>query len=172
MPGKVRRIVTAVNDAGRSYILSDTRFPPGELAPGESLRVGLWVNAVPASNRGTQDPVPDGLIVQTPPPKGGALIRITDYPPDAERERAPTAADRPGRKTTPDRLAKHPGFHATDTIDFGVVVEPDGPVYNEDTFVYVRVRNRGNQAAGPVTVGLFYADPATSLAFPADWNDG
>src|SRR5947208_11600719 len=123
MPGKVRRIVTAVNEAGRSYILSDTHFPPGELAPGELLRVGLWVNEVPASNRGTHDPVPDGVIVQTPPPKGGALIRITDYPPDAHRERAPTSAERPGRKTTPDRLAKHPGFHATDTLDYAVCLE-------------------------------------------------
>ncbi len=37
MPGKVCRIVTGVNDAGRSYILSDTLLPTGAVAPGELL---------------------------------------------------------------------------------------------------------------------------------------
>lgn len=46
------------------------------------------------------------------------------------------------------------------------------PVFGQDNFVYVRVRNRGTQPTGPVTVALYYADPATSLTFPGDWKDG
>jgi len=38
MPGKVRRIVTGVNAAGRSCILSDTRLPTADAAPGELVR--------------------------------------------------------------------------------------------------------------------------------------
>ena len=34
MPGKVRRIVTGVNAAGRSYIVSDTLLPTAAVAPG------------------------------------------------------------------------------------------------------------------------------------------
>ena len=61
MPGKVRRIVTGVSDAGRSCILSDTLFPTAEIAPGEPVRVGLWTTeAAPISNKGAYDPVPDG----------------------------------------------------------------------------------------------------------------
>ena len=56
MPGKVRRIVTAVNDGGRSYILSDTHLPTAEVAPDESVRVGLWMtDSMPASNQGARD---------------------------------------------------------------------------------------------------------------------
>ncbi len=124
MPGKVRRIVTGVNDAGRSFILSDTLLPAAEAAPGEPVRVGLWTTeSGPASNRG-DDPVPDGVILRTPPAhRGGSVIRITDIPPDTRRAYTPEDLQRRGCKTTPERSAKHPGFHATDTVDYAIGLE-------------------------------------------------
>jgi len=125
MPGKVRRIVTGVNEAGRSCIVSDLHFPATHVAPGEPVRVGLWATgSAPASNEGTSDPVPDGVIMRTPPAqRGGSVIRITDIPP--ERHRMPDAEDlrRRGCKTTPDRSTRHPGFHATDTVDYAICLE-------------------------------------------------
>jgi len=125
MPGKVRRIVTAVNDAGRSYILSDTRLPTTDVAPGHAIRVGLWTtDSARPSNKGTQDPVPDGVIMRTPPAhRGGSVIRITDIPPDAAHAYAPDNLRQRGCKTTPDRSARHPGFHATDTVDYAICLE-------------------------------------------------
>ena len=125
MPGKVRRIVTGVNAAGRSYILSDMRLPTVELAPGEAVRAGLWTtDASPASNEGTRDPVPDGVITRTPPAhRGGSVIRVTEISPDKARAYSPEELRRRGCKTTPDRSAKHPGFHATDTVDYAVCLE-------------------------------------------------
>jgi hypothetical protein len=125
MPGKVRRIVTAVNAAGRSYILSDTRFPAGEVAPGDAVRVGLWTTGqAPSSNEGTHDPVPDGVVMRTPPDQpGGSVIRITDIPPQSARAYGAEDLRRRGCKTTPDRSAKHPGFHATDTVDYAICLE-------------------------------------------------
>ena len=125
MPGKVRRIVTGVNGAGRSCILSDMQFPATAVAPGEPVRVGLWATgSAPDSNQGASDPVPDGVIMRTPPAqRGGSVIRITDIPP--ERQRMPDTKDlqRRGCKTTPDRSARHPGFHATDTVDYAICLE-------------------------------------------------
>jgi quercetin dioxygenase-like cupin family protein len=125
MPGKVRRIVTGVNDAGRSCILSDALLPAAEVAPGEPVRVGLWMtDSAPASNRGTRDPVPDGVILRTPPAhRGGSVIRITDIPPDARRAYTPEDLQRRGCRTTPERSARHPGFHATDTVDYAICLE-------------------------------------------------
>ena len=124
MPGKVRRIVTGVNAAGRSCIVSDTQFPAGEVAPGQPVRVGLWQTAsAPASNT-TADPAPDGVIMRTPPDhRGGTVVRITDIAPD--RQHAYDAENLRARrcKTTPDRSAKHPGFHATDTVDYAICLE-------------------------------------------------
>src|SRR2546425_13182567 len=85
MPGKVRRIVTGVNDAGRSFILSDTLLPTADVARGEPVRVGLWTTeSAPASNKGTHDPVPDGVITRTPPAhRGGTVFPVPTIPPIA-----------------------------------------------------------------------------------------
>src|SRR5215470_2121939 len=125
MPVKVRRIVTGVNAAGRSYIVSDATFPAGDVAPGQAVRVGLWqTDAAPASNAGGADPVPDGVIMRTPPDhRGGSVIRITDIVPDSRHAYDPDELRRRNCKTTPDRSARHPGFHATDTVDYAVCLE-------------------------------------------------
>src|SRR5712691_1034056 len=115
MPGKVRRIVTAVNAAGRSYILSDTNLPTADVAPGESVRAGLWITeTAPASNAGVHDPVPDGVIPKIPPVDiGGTVLRIIDFVPDGVQQPDHAELARRGARTTPDRSAKNPGFHVT-----------------------------------------------------------
>ena len=124
MPGKVRRIVTGVNAAGRSCIVSDTLFPPGGVAPGQPVRVGLWTtDSAPASND-KPDPVPDGVILRTPPDhRGGTVVRITDIVPDSQHAYDPEGLRQRRCKTTPDRSARHPGFHATDTVDYAICLE-------------------------------------------------
>ncbi len=53
---------------------------------------------------------------------------------------------------------------------------PDGgttheaPVVGVTSHAYVRVRNRGTQAANGATVRLFRGDPATALTWPGDWS--
>ena len=125
MPDKVRRIVTGVNSAGRSFILSDTMLPMAPVAPGAAVRTGLWTtSAAPASNEGTNDPVPDGVIMRTPPDhRGGTVVRITDIVPDKLHAYDPDELRRRNCKTTPDRSARHPGFHATDTVDYAICLE-------------------------------------------------
>jgi hypothetical protein len=46
------------------------------------------------------------------------------------------------------------------------------PVFGQENYVYVRLRNRGRQASGQVSVSFYFANPSTKLSFPADWNDG
>lgn len=125
MPRKVRRIVTGVNAAGRSCILSDTLFPTTDVPPGQPVRVGLWTtDSTRPSNEGAHDPVPDGVITRTPPAhRGGSVLRITDIPPDKAHAYDPDNLRQRGCKTTPDRSARHPGFHATDTVDYAICLE-------------------------------------------------
>jgi hypothetical protein len=125
MPGKVRRIVTAVNAAGRSYVLSDTNLPTADVAPGEPVRAGLWITeSAPASNTGVHDPVPDGVIPKIPPVDiGGTVLRIIDFVPDSVQHPDPAELARRGARTSPERSAKHPGFHVTDTVDYAICLE-------------------------------------------------
>ena len=129
MPGKVRRIVTAVNAAGRSYIHSDTNLPTADVAPGEPVRAGLWItDSAPASNVGVRDPVTDGVIPKIPPVDiGGTVLRIIDFVPDSVQHPDPAELARRGARTTPDRSAKNPGFHVTDTVDYAICLE--GEIY-------------------------------------------
>jgi hypothetical protein len=117
--------VTGHNDAGRSIIVSDTLLPPGDLNPSEPLRVGLWLtDRAPASNSGNDDPVPDGVISKIPPQhRGGTVIRITDILPDASRSFSPNELASRGAIITPDRSARHPGFHQTPTVDYAVCLQ-------------------------------------------------
>ena len=112
MSGKVRRIVTGVNASGRSCIVSDTLLPTAEVAPGSPVRAGLWTtDSAPASNKGAADPVPDGIILRTPPDhRGGSVIRVTDIVPDKLRAYELEELRRRGCKTTPERSARHPAF--------------------------------------------------------------
>jgi hypothetical protein len=89
------------------------------------VRVGLWTtDSARPSNRGAHDPVPDGVIMRTPPAhRGGSVIRITDIPPDQAHAYDPDNLRQRGCKTTPDRSARHPGFHATDTVDYAICLE-------------------------------------------------
>ena len=129
MPGKVRRIVTGVNDAGRSFILSDTQLPTAEVKPGEPVAAGLWItDRAPASNAGNSDPVPDGVIMTIPPTdRGGTIFRIIDIAPEGSRHANPEEMERRGAKIDRERWAKRAGFHQTDTVDYAIVLE--GEVY-------------------------------------------
>jgi quercetin dioxygenase-like cupin family protein len=125
MSGKVRRIVTAVNEAGRSYILSDIEVPTAEVPPGEPMRAGLWTtDSAPASNAGAHDPVPDGVITKIAPPnRGGTVFRIIEMLPESVRKNDPADLARRGGNTTAERSARHPGFHATNTVDYAICLE-------------------------------------------------
>src|SRR5437762_3290984 len=111
MPGKVRRIVTGINAAGRSYIESDVQMPIAELAPGDRVRAGMWVtDRAPASNE-TPDPVPDGVIPTiAPAARGGTVFRVVDMPPDSGQPGNPHELSSRGAHVSAERSAKHPGF--------------------------------------------------------------
>ena len=64
------------------------------------------------------------MILKTPPThRGGSVIRVTDIVPDKQHVFDPEELRRRNCKITPDRSAKHPGFHATDTVDYAVCLE-------------------------------------------------
>jgi len=124
MPGKVRRIVTGINDAGHSVIASDSLMPAAEFRPGDRLRAGMWVtDSAPASNL-SPDPCPDGVITKVAPEhRGGVVFRITEIQPDSGSAPQVSELQSRGAHTTPERSAKHHGFHMTDTIDYAICLE-------------------------------------------------
>ncbi len=125
------RFVTGHDPAGRStFILTDAAPATRGLGAGATRVTELWETAsTPADNSGSADAAVHPL--RLPPPPGGSIFRIVEYPPDSERVaqlRANPAHDDAGEGYTRDFAhSRHPGFHKTPTIDYAVVL--NGEIY-------------------------------------------
>ena len=121
MPRPIRRVVTGHTPEGRATILIDGPAP--QVSPGAVPEAGstvLWVtDRAPASNRGSDDAAPGGPLPVPPQARGGTVFRIVDFMPGA----VPHFTAASGVHQTPDRQARHPGFHQTDTVDYAIVLE-------------------------------------------------
>ncbi len=128
MVRQVRRIVTGHNAQGRSVIIAD-ELMPADPAPDGPLRAGLWLtDRAPASNRGGENPVPAGVIEKIAPQhRGGSVFRIVEFPPDKRHRPNPEDLVRRGVEVDPNRSARHPGFHRTNTIDYAICL--DGEIW-------------------------------------------
>lgn len=110
----VRRLVTAVDKEGLSYIAEDRDSPHVKaVANTPSFAVTeLWrSHTIPVDNKG---PIDDGLgIIELTPPSQGAVFRYVEFPPDTDWLDNPDAPDSQ--------------VHTTASIDFAIVVS--GEIY-------------------------------------------
>jgi len=123
---EVRRVVTGVDDQGRSRVVSDGPAPRTHdfaAIPGFSNTV-VWAMA-DAHATTTTDTTPE--LASLMPGPGGSALMIVKFPPesvfadvDAAAARAEEARELPGLAETfdPDR----PGFHATRTVDYAILL--------------------------------------------------
>jgi hypothetical protein len=133
MTKPVRRVVTGHNADGKSIFIIDDASPHVfSRRPGSAIVTELWeTTASPADNRGNEDAIQRGF--RLPPPKGGSVFRIIDYPPDKERVAALAAEraaddDGSGHADAFDRAnPRHLGFHKTSSIDYAIVLA--GEIY-------------------------------------------
>ncbi len=125
----IRRIVTGIDEQGRSCIVQDGASPAVFQPPERpGFRVtNLWRTV----GSPTDVNAPDSIIEHhgVLPPPGGTVIRIIDIPPEPadpeERKRAMKEAFAklfPDADHRPDD-ARHPGMHVTDTVDYAIVLE-------------------------------------------------
>jgi len=143
----MRRIVTGLNEQGRSAVLHDGPAPnarenPDRPGQGQIL---MWLTgAVPASNEGTRDAadVPFRVL----PPPGGVTLLMCQRPPESElaamdeaqrrRVLAPRHASSGGEYVKV--ASSHPGMHATHTEDYLVMISGELTLVLETTEVTLR----------------------------------
>ena len=126
----VRRVITAINAAGKSYFSEDG--PAHE--KNNSARPGMrsshvWATSAIPCPIGEPDAAPAG-VPGIMPPKNGSVLHIIDYPPDPKDpdERARLREYVKSRGTNPEPGVRrfpdgpHPGMHITDTIDYAIVL--------------------------------------------------
>jgi quercetin dioxygenase-like cupin family protein len=112
-----RRVETGHDQAGRAVIRSDGTAPRTVQAPsGVSVSELLWLDGPVRSVDDGRDRDEAGFPLEPPP--GGASFRIITMPPPATGVDTETTWLRvPGDDPT------RPGMHATDTLDYVVIVD-------------------------------------------------
>jgi hypothetical protein len=107
---RFRRLVTGLDERGRSTIVSDEQCPHVQVIADTPTfaMTDLWRHEqVPASNSG---PVDDGLTgpVEISPPATGSVFRVVEFPPDYHWD------DGGGVRA---RM-----FHSTPSLDYAIVL--------------------------------------------------
>ena len=135
---RVRRVVTGLGEDGRSRFIFDG-VPPARLASSQSgtTAFSLWqTNGPQASNEGVEDtasePFDLGLAY------GASKFLTTWFPPVpgavglSPEERARRAREASSVSPAYRTASDHPGMHATNTVDYIVIVRGELTMILED----------------------------------------
>lgn len=128
---RVRRIVTATDQDGKSYFHSDGMAENyKEMSGMDGLYLtDLWETKGPrADNRGTEDAA--SRPVRLEPPDGGTILRIVEFPPDKNwrgKRDVSQAFSSIGAGHAPVAGHGDPMMHITGTVDYIIVLE--GEIY-------------------------------------------
>ena len=126
-----RRIVTGYDDAGKSVILSDGQPATShDFNHTPEMHVSLLWTTAPDQSVGkpVTDPT-DSVTCWTPAP-GGSVAMVVVFPPDSVMmapDFDPMAAGGEFLGKLPGFACKfeaqNPGFHTTDTVDYGILLD-------------------------------------------------
>ena len=124
---RVRRVLTGHDSAGKSTIIADghaTNIKEMASMPGLAL-TDLWeTTGAPADNEGHVDAA--ARPVHLEPPKSGTILRVVEFPPDANWRSSAVA--REGFKSigaghVVDKHSADPMMHRTATVDYAIVLK-------------------------------------------------
>lgn len=138
----IRRVVTTHDSSGKAVILCDGIAANARVRESTGVRSTLlWTtDATPAryanDDRGT---VQIGVL----PPPGGSILRIVEFPPQGDAPPASThgevAAEMGlGAKAGGRMPPRHPFMHATDSVDYALVLEGEIDMLLDDSEVHLR----------------------------------
>lgn len=125
----VRRVVTGMNDEGKSFIEQDGPTPAHITVAGRPgyNNFNLWrTSEKPSATRAPDDIRHHKGVL---PPQGGTVLRVIDFPPHAkdpvERRRLAKltfAAVFPDAQHQPEN-DRDAGMHITGTVDYAIVLQ-------------------------------------------------
>lgn len=142
MPSAIRRIVTGYNAKGKSNIAFCGDAPnilDSPAWPGSRV-TDLWSTTdMPVDNSGDVDL--GARPIRHDPTPSGTIFRVVEIPPEAgvKVDTAKAFADLGSTKIpTAEDSAKHPSMHATDSIDYLVVISGEMHMIMEDGEVLLK----------------------------------
>lgn len=124
-----RRVVTAIDADGRSYIAEDGTSPAEFVLPGSTYRsTNMWRTHAAPGAIGAPDDIAEHRGVL--PPSRGTVLRVIDFPPigDATPEQRAAMVKAVFAALYPDAdhhegSARSASMHTTDTVDYAIVLQ-------------------------------------------------
>ncbi len=141
-PGSaIRRIVTTHDAGGKAVILCDENAPNVRTRKESGITSTLlWTTgSMPA----TYSNADRGAVqIATAPPPGSTVLRVVEFPPEDPEHGGDNAAVLAEMGITPSaggrRPARHPHMHATDSVDYAIVLEGEIDMLLDDSEVHMR----------------------------------
>jgi len=142
---EVRRVVTGHDAGGKAVVLIDGADLAKNVRPGSGTASRLlWVtDRTPADMSGHADRA--AVKVGIPPPPGGSVFRIVDFPATTEAEIAKLQSDFMQRQMPHDdhasakyRPPTHPFMHRTRTVDYAVVMAGEIDMKLDEEEIHLR----------------------------------
>ena len=136
----IRRIVTTHDPDGRAVVLSDGPAPNVRVRKESGITSTLlWTTGTMPATYSNADR--GAVQILTAPPPGSTVLRVVEFPPEdlahggdnaavlAEMGIVPSAG---GRRPT-----RHPHMHATDSVDYAIVLEGEIDMLLDDSEVHL-----------------------------------
>jgi hypothetical protein len=145
MASGMRRIVTGHDANGKAIVVEDGQPPvvfTRPEVPGLAFYEVWNTQSSPAKIATNSDPTKD-RPVKVPPPVGGTIIRVIDFPPEDPNKPKPPMAlagklfELMGLHpvTDPSLYERHQFMHRTQSVDYGIVLEGSVTLLLDDTEV-------------------------------------
>jgi hypothetical protein len=140
--GKVRRVVTTVDDNGKAVVLFDGDNPNRSIRPARKNVMNLiWsTEGAPADISGPNDR--GSIDIGTQPPSCGTAFRIIDYPPTTPEQEAKLDVGQRQREIGHDAPMRglpprHPFMHRTRSIDYAIIMSGEIDMLLDDGEVHL-----------------------------------
>ena len=140
LPG-VRRIVTTHDATGKAIVSFDGPAPNRRIRDAGLVSTLLWTTDVAPAQHASDDR--GAVTIGVTPPATGTVLRVVDFPPFDETTQTVDAAKLTaemgiaGHDTGGRRAPTHPFMHATDSVDYAIVLHGEIDMLLDDSTVHL-----------------------------------
>jgi mannose-6-phosphate isomerase-like protein (cupin superfamily) len=181
MDPHIRRVVTSHDDTGKAVVLFDSATPHRSERAGTGIVSQLmWVtDATPEDLTSANDKA--ARTIGIPPPAGGSVFRVVDFPPGTDKLALP--ADHLARQMGGGHAAgaarppRHHAMHRTRSIDYAIVLSGEIDMLLDDSEIHLKagdvlVQQATNHAwvnrgSTPCRIAFILIDAQDPLGAPA-----
>ena len=155
----IRRVVVGHDPQGKAVAAFDGNVAPTQRTPGGNAVANLWITGeFPIDPNGAADKAQTKVGV--PPPAGGTIFRIVDFPP-ASGGTAPSHVDHEkillgmGIDPATQGYMRHRNTHRTRSVDYAIVLDGEIDMLMDDAEVHLKVGRPVTTVVIPVSTLLF-----------------